>query len=243
LYLNIFVFIVFLWKKMTRLSETRVQMAALQYLERKYQRWARGGRVFSDIEVHTRRKAGGKRADGLLAYRPWIGGTRVVSMEAKSYNTLRAIRPRLNIWQFLGNCARAGFIICVLSGAFFTFYRFEDTYWQFAIPINTLVIGALLYGALTRNHYGHLTVDMIRQLTQYPANFRWLAVSRDSLGALSQEKRTALLKICRHQGVGLLSVNGSGYVEEVVKARKKSKWFGDFLSVYAREAGIRKELR
>ncbi|NRB65164.1 MAG: hypothetical protein HRU40_19465, partial [Saprospiraceae bacterium] len=101
---------------MGKLSETKVQMVALNYLTQKYRRKAKRNRVFADIEVRTRREAGGGRADGLLAYRNFWGGLRVVSMEAKSYNTLGAIRPRLSYKLLLWNSLRAGLLICLLSG-------------------------------------------------------------------------------------------------------------------------------
>ena len=227
---------------MGKLSETKVQMVALKYLTQKYRRKAKRKRVFADIEVRTRRKVGGGRADGLLAYRNFWGGLRVVSMEAKSYNTLGAIRPQLSYKLLLWNSFRAGLLICLLSGAFMIWYEYEDLFWKYAIPINTFVIGALLYAYISRHHFGHLSVDMIRQISRYPANYRWLAISRDALGALSQSKQKALVKICRQESVGLISVNYPGQVEELVSAKVKVKWSGSFLTAYAREKGILQEI-
>lgn len=217
-------------------------MAALNYLTRKYERRAQKGRVFADIEVRTRRKSGGRRADGLLAYRNRWGQLRVVSMEAKSFNTLNAIRPRLDYRLLVWNSLRAGLLICILSGSFFLWYRYETLFRNVIIPIAVFAIGTVLYAWLTRRHFGHFSVDMIKQLIRYPANFRWLAVSRDALGALSQEKRNALIKLCRQHSVGLISVKHAGQVEELVPARARWKWWGSFLGVYAREKGILQEI-
>ena len=85
---------------MSGLSEQYVQRKAQAYLERRYRTW--GKALFSKMEVKTKKAFGGKRADGLIAFRRLIWGTYVVSMEAKSYKTLNAILPYRSIgkWFF-----------------------------------------------------------------------------------------------------------------------------------------------
>ncbi|MGB1120963.1 MAG: hypothetical protein ACPG3Z_03135, partial [Saprospiraceae bacterium] len=79
---------------MARLIERTVQETAQKYLEKYYKRKAKKGRMFSKVEVRTRKEYGGFRADGFLAFKKrWTGKLYVVSMEAKSYKTLKAIQP------------------------------------------------------------------------------------------------------------------------------------------------------
>jgi len=226
---------------MSRLAESTVQREAIEFLRKRYQRYSRSP-VFADTEMRTRRQFGSKRADGLIAYRHWLWGPLVVSIEAKSFRTLNAIRPRRDWKRFLVNCALAGLLISVLSGGFFALFKLQDGYWQFLIPAAAFILGGTAYGLLTRKHFGHRTVDMIQQSRQYPANRRWLAISDDSLRRLTAEKERMLRRTTRALGVGLLLVREPGKVDIINKPALQFKLFGDYLDVYAREKEIRQVL-
>lgn len=228
---------------MSRLAETTVQVAALDFLEKKYKKKARRNRIFAQTEVRTRKKYGGKRADGLLVFRNWWWGTYVISLEAKSFKTLPAMKPKRDNRLYILNSIRAGLIICILTGAFFALYKMEDGFLQFLLPINAFGIGGLLYAYLTRKHFGHKTVDVIKQVRQYPGNEKWLAFSQDSLNAISVEKLKNLEIICKHQGIGILVVKNKNKVEELVRAKYHTKWFRDHLVYYSIEKDIRKAIR
>ena len=219
------------------LSERIVQTSAQDFLTRRYRRRAKGGRLFSRIEVRTRRKYGGRRADGLLAFRHWVLGTYVVSMEAKSFKTIASMRPVFDAYHFLKNCFYAGITISLLSGAFFAVYKMEDGWLQFLIPVNAFLVGTLIYGLLTYRNYSHRLVGVIRQLEQYPANEQWLAFSQDSLEQMDRQERSDLKKICRNHGIGILKVKPNRKVRILLKAR--GKWIGNFLKYYANASGIR----
>ncbi|MDF1868103.1 MAG: hypothetical protein P1U70_25005, partial [Saprospiraceae bacterium] len=67
---------------MSRLNEITVQVHAQAFLEKRYRRKAQKGKLYSQLEARTKKKYGGKRADGLIAFKHWILGTYVISMEA-----------------------------------------------------------------------------------------------------------------------------------------------------------------
>ena len=227
---------------MVRTSEKKVQEKALEYLRRKYRARARWRRVFAQTEVRTRRQYGGKRADGLLAYRSWWGRLQVVSLEAKSHKTLPALRPRRQDRDLIVHSFWTGLAVCLGSGAFFFFWKMDDPYLQYAFPLNILVAMALLYGYLSRSSSRHKKAWVLDQLNQYPANRQWLAISEDGLGALAKKEQQHLRKICKRRGIGILLVNARGKVRSWLKPAHRRKWFGDFLQYYSREKEIRKAL-
>lgn len=221
------------------MTEKEIQHRAVQFLEQHYKRQAKGGRLFADVEMRTRQKFGGKRADGLLAFNHWLWGKVVVSLEAKSMKTLRAVKPHWDGWLMLRNCIRAGFVTALVSGAWMAVYRMNDGFWQFLLPINVFVLGALAYGFFTFRTYRHQRVNVIKQLHQYPGNEGWIAFDQASVDRMSSEQWRHLRKICRFQGVGLLIVKRNKKVSEVESPRFTFKWFGDFLQFYSREKEIR----
>lgn len=225
---------------MPRLAESTVQRVALEHLQQYYNRRAWMRKIFAQIEMRTKKEYGSKRADGLIAFRHWLWGTYVISMEAKSYNTLTAMKPYRDDWLFLRNCLWAGLLICILSGAFFWSYRINDGFWQFLLPFNAFLGGAILYGMATFRHFTHKKVDVIRQLQQYPANEQWLAFSQDSLNALAYDKVKKLKKMARSQSIGIIVVQPKGKVKILLKPRMQWGWGKDYLRFYSRETDIRK---
>lgn len=228
---------------MSRLAETTVQIKALEYLEARYRRKAKRGRIFAQPEVRTKRAHGSKRADGLIAFRHWLWGVYVVSLEAKSSKTRPAITPRIDRKRYLFNTLRAALLITILSGTFFFLYKLDDGFWQFILPGSVFLTAAVLYAILTRNHFGHRTLKVVEQIEQYPADERWLAFSEDAWGDFTAEQQQQLQKICRYHGIGLLLVGQGGRVERKIRARFHWDWWHDYLRFYSREKEIRTAIR
>ena len=224
---------------MANLLESTVQNSAQAFLAKRYGGLIGRRKLFSKTEVRTKQKYGGKRADGLLAYKHWLFGTYVVSMEAKSYKTLPAMKPKFDAWFFLKNCFQAGFIICIVSGAFFAFYKLEDILLQIVIPMNAFLIGTLLYGVLTFTNYSNKIVSVVKQVGQYPANEQWLAFSVDSLDKMGKQEVRHLRKICKARGIGILEVKAKGKVKIQIKPKMKSNYGRGFLHFYSKEKEIR----
>lgn len=227
---------------MANLSEKVVQETAQALLYHRYRKKARKGKIFSKLEARTRQKYGGKRADGLLAFNHYIFGPYAVSMEAKSFKTLAAMKPIRDDYLLLWNSFKAGLFCCILSGMFFALYRLGDGFMQILLPVNTLACSALIYGFFTAKSYRHKTVNVIKQLAQYPANERWLAFSKDSLKALSKEQLKKLDKICKYKGIGIIVVTKKNNAEIYRSASMRWKWFGDFIKYYSSEKRIRKAI-
>lgn len=223
---------------MALMLERKVQEVTQEYLRKKYRKKAKGNRIFSQIEMRTKKKYGSKRADGFLAFQHWIWGEYIISIEAKSKKTLPAIRPYLDHFILIKNSAKAGLTFCILSGAFFFLYKNPDGLFQFLIPLYVFMISGLLYALLTWNSFQHRSVDVLDQLKQYPGNEQWLAFSNDSFESLKKEDQKKLRKICRSRGVGLIKVGRKVSVLE----QPKSKWGRGFLKFYAKEKEVRKFL-
>ena len=224
---------------MARYIERTVQRLAQDFLEKRYRPRARKKRIFSEIEVRTKPNYGGKRADGLLAFRHWlINRPYVVSMEAKSFKTLPAMQPKLNKALYLWNCLRAGFIILLLTGGGLIYLNGIDQV-DLSFPVGIVLAGGVSYGLLTRNSFSHRDVDVIKQVKQYPANEYWLSFSDDSLESLSHDQHNNLMRICKTQGIGILEVQSGGDVKILNRPRKNWRFFGDYVRYYSLEKEIR----
>jgi len=130
---------------MKQLSEQFVQEVTKDYLANRYKRTARRRNIFAKIEVRTKKQYGGKRADGVIAFKHWWKGTYVVSFEAKSFKTLASMKPQTDYKYLLKNSLWAGLIICILSGSFFFLYKSEVSNWQLWAPLLAFLGGALTY--------------------------------------------------------------------------------------------------
>ena len=224
---------------MARYIERTVQRIAQDFLENRYRPRARKRRIFSDIEVRTKPDFGGNRADGLLAFRHWLWNRPyVVSMEAKSFKTLPAMQPKINMALFLWNCVRAGVIILILTGGGLIYLNGMDQL-QLSFPLGIVMAGSISYGLLTRNSFSHREVDVIRQVKQYPANEYWLSFSDDSLESLSHEEHNQLMRICKTQGIGIREVQAGGNVKILTRPRKNWRLYGDYVRYYSLEKEIR----
>lgn len=228
---------------MSKLSEKVVQQTAQSFLYHRCRKKARSGKIFSKMEVRTKREYGGKRADGLLAFQHYLWGTYTVSMEAKSLKTLAAMKPIRSDKLLLWNSFKAGLICCILSGMFFAFYKLDDGFMQILLPVNTFFSSAIIYGFFTIGSYRHKNVNVIRQLAQYPANERWLAFSNDSFISLSKDQSKKLKRICKYKGIGIVIVYSEGKASAYRTAAMRWKWFGDFIKYYSCEKKIRELIK
>ncbi len=228
---------------MPRLLEITVQEIALKQLEKLYRPKAKRKKIFAKSEVYTKKQYGGKRADGLLAFKRPIWGTYVVSMEAKSYKTLPAMKPYRDDKLWIKNSLWAGLLICILSGSLFAIYKMDDGFWQFLIPFNVFVLSSFIYGFVTRKSYKHKVVDVVNQVGQYPANEQWLAFSNDSYKEVSATKRKNLEAICKFRGIGIIIVYHKNKVDVLRLPKKKMNLPSkDFLKYYNKEVEIRQQI-
>jgi len=224
------------------LSELKVQKAAQKLLIRRYEGRSWGKRIFSQLEVRTKKKHGGKRADGLLAFKHILWGEFVVSMEAKSFKTLNAIRPYKDHGSIILGSLKWGLYSVLGSGAAIAFFRQDEPLYKFGFPVLMFLIGGILYALLTHNRVCHQISNVIEQIRQYPGDHQWLAVSKDSLEKLSKRKRRLLKWTCKYQGIGIIVVNKREKARVWVRPKWNWNWFQSYLPYYSREKMIRKAI-
>lgn len=227
-----------------QLLEITVQKAAQEYLESYYKWRARRSRLWSKIEVRTKKEYGSKRADGLLAYRKRLWGSwYVVSMEAKSYKTLDAITPHRDNWTWVKNSVYYGSLVAFGSGAVF-FYQQMSSPQSALIYVLGLWVGLILITAfLTKNAYFNKTMPVYDQVLQYPANEQWVSISQDSYEMIPKNLRKPFVKVLKARGIGLLIVNRKKFVRRVHKPKKRWKKIGNFLKYYSLEKEIKAYLK
>ena len=224
------------------LSELKVQKAAQKLLVRRYEGKSWGKQIFSQLEARTKQKHGGKRADGLLAFRHILWGEFVVSMEAKSYKTLDAIRPYKDHGSIILGSLKWGLYSVIGSGAAIALIRQELFLYKIIFPLLMFLLGAIVYALITHNRICHQISNVIEQIRQYPGDHQWLALSKDSLDKLSKKKRHLLKWTCKYQGVGIIVVNSREKAKVWIRPKWNWNWFRSYLTYYSREKMIREAI-
>lgn len=227
---------------MARLIEREVQDAAQKYLEDFYRSSARGGKMFSKIEVRTKKPYGGFRADGFLAFkRRWTGELYVVSMESKSYKTLKAIKPYRDSKLWFKNSLWSGFLFAVGTGGLFAVIGFDNEILGLLFFAAMMTIGFLGYGFISRNSFKHKMIPVLDQVEQYPANEKWISISEDSFEDMDKTGQDAFLKVCNSRGYGLIIVDSRKRNHRYYKPKATYSW-SSFVKYYSLEDDIRKYL-
>lgn len=214
-----------------QLLESTVQNIALEYMVNYYKWRAKGNRIWSKIEVRTKK---GKRADGLLAFRKrLIGGIFVASMEAKSYKTLHNIKPRLDTILWAKNSAYYGSIATFVLAIGILFKNIDDPTYALMLVINSWVILTVLIAIFTRRMHFNQTMDVFKQVLHYEADEQWIALSKDSFEMIDKRLQKPFVKVLKARGVGLLIVNSKKKVTRIHKPKRNRKLFGNFLKYYS----------
>ena len=203
-----------------------------------YQRKARG-RVYSQLEVRTKKEHGSKRADGFLAFRNWVWGTYTVSMEAKSYKTLPAVRPFFDMKKYIVSCIRTGLLFALVGAGISYALDWDEGGIFLFFPGMLFLLGGLLNAVLRHDSFRNYQMKVIDQVAQYPANEQWLALSSDTLDSISTKRVETLKSLCSRKGIGLILVRSRKSVEVVVQPRQRWHAVIDFLRYYAKEEEIR----
>jgi hypothetical protein len=210
------------------IPEDFVQNKSLEYLRQKYKGSFLSFRsVNALLEVNT---IEGKRADGLLYYKNGKSYF-TASLEAKSYGTISALRPKVDEYAFSN---RAALFLAIVALSFLFAVVFLDVDY---VPIMIFLCAGIVLYFISFNKdsdkSGYLYSEVMRQIEQYPANERWLAVAEDCF----DEKMTIddLKKICNKCKVGLLCVNYQGKVKMLVNPIKQG---GDYLPFYSNDSRL-----
>ena len=230
---------------MRALSESRVLETALKWLTTDhYQKELdiRSIRRKHEAEVSKNALVGGRgtRADGLIAAVLADGTIFTASLEAKSIQTRSAISPKLRtglLW-FLsllvgGSC----FIVDAVVGR-----PTGNWCWQWAFPTITSVLTGVTY--IIAMKPAHSRIGVITQVKQYPADERWIALSRDAYDWLQPKDQEALCKACAKNGIGLLQVSPRKEPTVLLAPKPTSlpKRLASFLDCYACAEYVRTKL-
>lgn len=198
---------------MSRLTEKHIQQKSILFLENHYQNKYEPTSIYSQREVRTNKKYKKKRADGFLCFHSSAREEHTISIEAKSHKTLGSLLPVWNDKDFIFSLVTA-ILLAVLIGYI---YNNLEWYWMTLIFISALIAGfliSLLISLLFEpDHFKSMPV--MNQVDQYPANEKWVAISKDSLNLASIKKSDFqrrnnyenLLRIARKKGVGILVIS------------------------------------
>lgn len=218
---------------MSRLSERIVQEKAIEHLRLHYNKTKRPEtKLYCRDEVVTK---DGIRADGFFCFHSEHKLYHVVSLEAKSYKTLDAIVPKWNDRRMLKRISLYSVISMALALSIVYSWKW---YWILASLLAILIsvfVGCIIYSEIIQPSR-HKMVHVYNQISKYPANEQWLAVSSDSLRLIemrsNQFKQTdqeILRQTCRKRGIGLIIVSRKGVSVDLKPSFKQ----GEFLENYA----------
>lgn len=231
---------------MSRLRESTVQDKALERLKEHYQAKYKIENIYSRKEVRTTKKFKQKRADGLLAFNSTVQLNHTVSLEAKSHRTLNSLIT-FNDDEKIGLYITLFAIICSV----FIAYTFSDWpwYWLILSTISVLILTwFLMVGIVYLLELDHFKASsVVKQTQQYPANEKWIAISKSSYNLLGNQKSNLTYgkshdhfrEICKRNNIGILLISRTK--TEILE--KPNFTPGYYLDCYARQSEIVQKIR
>lgn len=223
---------------MARLTERYVQEKALSFLKHFYSEKNQDKVIFARSEVATtyRKKLG--RADGLLAFKQNNDYIYTISMEAKSHKTFDSLirKPRDRLFLFV-----LGFSF--ISFAVISWITLGATVWWLkiivAIPLSLVLSASLLTFLEVKNKFDDHGI--IQQVKRYPADEKWIAISKDAYNSYNKTENGLLISHARADGIGVLVVSTSDKVDVELYPKIKSSRDG-YIRYYKINEKIKKYL-
>ncbi|NBG67355.1 hypothetical protein [Acidiluteibacter ferrifornacis] len=228
---------------MSRLTEKFVQMRALSFLKDYYKEKYELEKVFCKDEVCTTSM---KRADGLICFNSKKQKEHTVSIEAKSHKTLRNLITSWNDYKFALHSILPSLVIGFLS-----LYFFQNMAWYFTALLSIALVLFMTFlisiTLMVLESDKYKLIDVVTQIHQYPANEKWIAVSKDSLNLTQKLKHSNFqtkdnfenfVSVCQSQRIGLLII--SRRKTEIENEPGFSK--GDFLDSYILKNKIKRKI-
>lgn len=229
-----------------RLEEKYIQAVAIDFLEDFYRKCCHNNRIVQYAEVQT---TAGNRADGLIVWETAPNDIRVVSIEAKSANTIRSLRTRWDE-EKMSDWNRIASEIVLLLFVCFSF-SYLKKHLVFEPALLALIFLALhfirqLTLPFLQTFFAPLlkTAGVFEQAAHYPGNEMWIAIGEDTFKLKRAEKLQALLTQCRLRKFGLLEIPVDGSAPKILLAPKfrPTKKVNDLLSFYKKGPSIRAEI-
>ncbi|MDT0685579.1 hypothetical protein [Autumnicola psychrophila] len=198
---------------MAKLTEPCVEASAIEHLKQFYSSKHKTETIYAKSQAYTIPKYNGI-ADGFLCFHSQKQTFHSVSIEAKSYKTLMNLKPFVNYDKLILHVLLTAVVIGI-SVTFFN-WRFE-WYWLLLLFLGISIASFFIMG-LPLDKYEpdrYKTADVVSQISRYPANEKWIAISSDSVNLLRNRKPYIirgcsyenLFKICQRKGIGLVLVN------------------------------------
>lgn len=228
-----------------KLNEITVQAKAVKWLAESYYMSKGDFQTYeytTEAVVKKQSKLGWGRADGLIALTKKDGSIHTVSIEAKSSRLGRTLtdNPLDDKW-FL-----YALLVGILTAIIVLYAGWNSWTWLGLVlgAIIGFVVGSIIFLTITYSRY--LTVYAVEQAKRYPANEKWLVISKDAfnwVGANEKELQDDLDHICRKNGIGLLLMSPGGKTEVRNEPRLISnpKDHADYLAFYTGKKAL--ELR
>lgn len=223
---------------MTKLTERYVQEKALNFLRNFYSEKNPDKPIFARIEVATTYKRKLGRADGLLAFKQGNDYIYTISVEAKSHKTFDSLirKSRDRLFLFL-----LGFSF--ISFAVISWITLGATAWwlkiMIAVPLSLVISAALLAILEKKNIFD--THDIIQQVKRYPADEKWIAISKDAYNIYNKTENGLLISHAQTDGIGVLVVSNSEKVVVELYPKMKSSRNG-YIRYYKINEKIKKYL-
>ncbi len=228
---------------MSRLTEKFIQRKAIEYLKEKYKDKYDLEKIFGRDEVRTNSDYNNKRADGLLCFKSKKNNEHTISIEAKSHKTLTSL---LTYWND-SRLALHSIILAIPLSLLIIFFIYQLAwYWISLIVFGTIIvvffIVLIIISLFELDHYK--LINVVSQVHQYPANEKWIAISKDSIN-LAKKKNNKdfhkksdfenFLKLCDNQNIGVLVVTRRT-IKELILPKYNS---GKYLDCYCISNKIR----
>lgn len=202
---------------MGKLTEKYVQEASLNFLADYYKRKYSLEKIFAKTEVKTTYKKTNGRADGLIAFRTVDNSIYTVSLEAKSHKTFNSLRTIYENKKFFG----LGFLFLILSFTIIHTLLLNQGWvikWIFAFIMSLVLTFGLLilfqYNAWFEKH------SVIDQIQKYPANEKWIAISKDAYNYYNKLNDYELVFRAKKYNIGILVVNQRQKVDIIQEAKE-----------------------
>lgn len=227
----------------SRLTEDYIKAEALRFLYDYYLPYAHNKKIVDETELYTTNRT---RADGILIYENTPNDVRVISLEAKSANTLRNLRSKWDKEKLINWNRMASELVLILL-AFLTYPLLKgkivyDPTLIVAIVLLLLVIRPITLPFLQRIFVSILkTTSVFEQAALYPGNEVWIAISSDTFIRNKKERLDEFIKLCTQKKFGLLEISEFGYPTKVLvyPTFRVSQSAKDFLHFYKKGEELR----
>ncbi len=217
---------------MSKLTERFVQEASIKKLQEHYAAKYNlsEDKIYAKKEAKTRYKRGNGRADGLLAFTMQNGKTYSVVVEAKSGKTMHNLKTRYRDKRFISFTVI--FLLVAFSLSLFLL-RNQTNLMQWGLAIAISLVATILIFIIVALIGTFEHIDVINQVRRYPANERWIALSKDVHNRCLKDRNNEIDFHARKHNIGILVVSPNKNVQVLRDAKSnRRKKYVDYTKYY-----------